>query len=159
MVPSPFLFQLDNCIYHHDAKAVGCIFYHITHNCSRGDHCKFSHDPISDEQLQELKRIHEEVELEKQSVEHEDMNHLQSMPAEVAKAMIADLGSKPVETSAVQKGEEQTKLFEDLPSIVPVVDLQVEEEKEKEKSEEEEDYEYFQCTIEECLLKTGSKEN
>ena len=65
------------------------------------------------------------------------------MPAEVAKAMIADLGSKPVETSAVQKGEEQTKLFEDLPSIVPVVDLQVEEEKEKEKSEEEEDYEYF----------------
>ena len=44
------------------------MFFHITHNCSRGDNCKFSHDPISDEQLNELKRIHEEIELEKQSV-------------------------------------------------------------------------------------------
>ena len=48
------------------------MFFHITHNCSRGDNCRFSHDPISDEQLNELKSIHEEIELEKEEEKKEE---------------------------------------------------------------------------------------
>ena len=59
---------LENCIYHHDTKAVGCMFFHVTHNCAKGDSCKFSHENISEDQLRELKRIYEEVQLEKKSV-------------------------------------------------------------------------------------------
>lgn len=44
------------------------MFYHITHNCTRGENCRFSHDPLTEEQLASLKSIYEEVELEKQSV-------------------------------------------------------------------------------------------
>lgn len=61
--------HVENCIYSHDTKKVGCMFFHVTHNCTRGASCKFSHDPISAEELAELKRIHDEVEMEKHSVE------------------------------------------------------------------------------------------
>ena len=60
-----------NCIYSHDPKKVGCMFFHITHNCTRGAKCKFSHEAISPEELAELKRIYDEMELEKHSVGEE----------------------------------------------------------------------------------------
>lgn len=63
------VYHVENCIYSHDTKKVGCMFFHVTHNCARGASCKFSHDPISAEELAELKRIHDEVEMEKHSVE------------------------------------------------------------------------------------------
>lgn len=47
------------------------MFFHITHNCTRGEKCKFSHEAISPEELAELKRIYDEMELEKHSVGEE----------------------------------------------------------------------------------------
>ena len=47
---------------------MGCIFFHVTHNCNRGDACRFSHAAISEAELENLRRIHEEMEMEKKSV-------------------------------------------------------------------------------------------
>ena len=44
------------------------MFFHITHNCNRGDACRFSHAPISEADLENLRRISEELEMEKKSV-------------------------------------------------------------------------------------------
>ena len=60
--------RVEGCIYSHDTKKVGCMFFHITHNCSRGEDCRFSHDPLSESELANLRRIYEEVELDKKSV-------------------------------------------------------------------------------------------
>lgn len=67
-VPTWIRLHQANCIYSHDTKKVGCMFFHVTHNCTRGDKCKFSHEAISPEELAELKRIYDEVEMEKHSV-------------------------------------------------------------------------------------------
>ena len=65
----PFIILIiADCIYNHDPKTMGCIFFHVLHNCARGDDCRFSHDPISEEALENLRRVHEEVEMEKKSV-------------------------------------------------------------------------------------------
>ena len=32
------------------------MFFHVTHNCTRGEKCKFSHEAISPEELAELKK-------------------------------------------------------------------------------------------------------
>ena len=58
----------ENCIYNHDTKSVGCMFFHVCHNCTKGNLCRFNHNAISSEELEELRRIYEEVELEKRSV-------------------------------------------------------------------------------------------
>ena len=63
--------RVEGCIYSHDTKKVGCMFFHITHNCSRGEDCRFSHDPLSESELANLRRIYEEVELDKKSVDCE----------------------------------------------------------------------------------------
>ena len=60
--------RVEGCIYSHDTKKVGCMFFHITHNCMRGDDCRFSHAPLSESELANLRRIYEEVELDKKSV-------------------------------------------------------------------------------------------
>lgn len=109
------------------------MFFHVTHNCSRGDNCKFSHDPITEEELQELKRIHEEVELEKKSVCFVFELFMQTMPVEVAKAMMEE---KP-------KEEAPTLSFEDIPTIMPpIITMENKEEKPAE-VESEEDDEYY----------------
>ena len=47
---------------------MGCIFFHVTHNCNRGDACRFSHAAISKAELKSLRRIHKEIEMDKRSV-------------------------------------------------------------------------------------------
>ena len=44
------------------------MFFHILHNCTRGENCRFSHDTLTEEQMAHLKNLYDELELEKQSV-------------------------------------------------------------------------------------------
>lgn len=51
------------------------MFFHIMHNCTRGENCRFSHEALTKEQMAHLKSIYDELELEKQSVGTEDAAH------------------------------------------------------------------------------------
>ncbi|KCZ80625.1 hypothetical protein H312_01951 [Anncaliia algerae PRA339] len=49
----------EECTYSHEVKAFPCHAYHLRDNCTRKN-CKFSHLPITIEQLRELKKEEKE---------------------------------------------------------------------------------------------------
>ncbi|KAI8587211.1 hypothetical protein BDZ88DRAFT_398913, partial [Geranomyces variabilis] len=47
-----------NCIWSHDLQAEPCIFHHLKQHiggCRKGDACPFSHDPMTEKQLDTLR--------------------------------------------------------------------------------------------------------
>ncbi|KAI8605337.1 hypothetical protein EDD21DRAFT_299656 [Dissophora ornata] len=45
----------DLCLFSHDLSDEPCVFYHLMGVCERGALCKFGHQPITPEQLQQLR--------------------------------------------------------------------------------------------------------
>lgn len=69
------VYDVASCIYSHDTKTVGCMFFHIMHNCTRGANCRFSHEVLTEEQKEHLKNLYDELEMEKQSVNIDSTIH------------------------------------------------------------------------------------
>lgn len=83
------------------------MFFHVTHNCNRGDACRFSHGPISEAELENLRQISEEIEIDKKSVGENECCELKTMPGDLAKAILDD-------KSEVEPAKES---FENIPSL------------------------------------------
>lgn len=66
-------------------------------------------------------------------------NTIQSMPAELAKAMISDIEKEE------KNGVEEVAMLPEIQTVIPtIIELEKEEEKKEEVEEEEEDDEYYQ---------------
>ena len=64
---------------------------------------------------------------------------IQSMPAELAKAMISDIEKEE------KNGAEEVAMLPEIQTVIPtIIELEKEEEKKEEVEEEEEDDEYYQ---------------